>query len=79
MATRATRAHPARPDDEPFVVKCRALLVLREHPAPLNLDALDTGLAIERAMFDLADTLAAAVQHAPLDDPRRWSTRSAIR
>jgi len=66
-------AHTLRAgDDEPLVVEDRAPLVLREHPAPLNLDALDTGLAIERMLFDLADTLAAAVQHAKRDDPRRW-------
>ncbi|MEU3613138.1 hypothetical protein ABZ725_12635 [Streptomyces sp. NPDC006872] len=66
-------AHTLRAgDDEPLVVEDRAPLVLREHPAPLNLDALDAGLAIERMLFDLADTLAAAVQHAEQDDPRRW-------
>ncbi|MFJ8334592.1 hypothetical protein [Streptomyces sp. NPDC094437] len=66
-------AHTRRAgDDEPLVVEDRAPLVLREHPAPLNLDALDAGLAIERMLFDLADTLAAAVQHAKQDDPRRW-------
>ncbi|QRX90838.1 hypothetical protein [Streptomyces noursei] len=64
-------------DDEQLDVEERAPLVLREHPAPLNVDALDTGLAIERAVFDLADTLAAVVQHADLDDPRRWNYRSA--
>ncbi|MGD3111785.1 hypothetical protein [Streptomyces sp. YGL11-2] len=64
-------------DDEQLDVEERAPLVLREHPSPLNVDALDTGLAIERAVFDLADTLAAAVQHADLDDPRRWNYRSA--
>ncbi|QKW08058.1 hypothetical protein HUT18_18400 [Streptomyces sp. NA04227] len=68
-------AHTLRPvDDEPLVE--RAPLVLREHPAPLNLSALDTGLVIERAVFDLADTLAAVVQRASLDDPRRWTFRS---
>ncbi|WP_399087993.1 hypothetical protein ACGH2B_12420 [Streptomyces sp. BBFR2] len=67
--------HTLRPDD-PLDVTDRAPLVLRQHPAPLNLDALDTGLAIERAVFDLADTLAAAVQRAALDDPRRWTYRS---
>ncbi|MCQ8829844.1 hypothetical protein [Streptomyces malaysiensis] len=66
-------AHTLRAsDDEPLVAEDRAPLVLREHPAPLNLGALDTGLAIERMLFDLADTLAAAVQHAEQDDPRRW-------
>ncbi|MFG3118682.1 hypothetical protein ACGF4C_30465 [Streptomyces sp. NPDC048197] len=69
-------AHLLRPEavDEPLVE--RAPLVLREHPAPLNLGALDAGLAVERALFDLADTLAAAVQRAPLDDPGRWTFRS---
>ncbi|MFE6689625.1 hypothetical protein ACFVFQ_24495 [Streptomyces sp. NPDC057743] len=66
-------AHTLRADvDEPLVVEGRAPLVLREHPAPLNVDALDTGLAIERQVFALADTLAAAVQHAAPGDPRRW-------
>ncbi|GGY65528.1 hypothetical protein [Streptomyces xanthochromogenes] len=67
-------AHTMRPgDDEQLVVEDRAPLVLREHPAPLNLDALDTGRAVERLIFDLADTLAAAVQHAAPGDPRRWT------
>lgn len=61
-------------NDEPLVE--RAPLVLREHPAPLNLDALDTGLAIEHGLFDLADTLAATVQRAALGDARRWTFRS---
>ncbi|ARF55988.1 MULTISPECIES: hypothetical protein [Actinomycetes] len=70
-------SHLLRPvADEVLDVVERAPLVLREHPAPLNLDALDAGLAVERQLFDLADTLAAAVQRAPLDDPRRWTFRS---
>jgi hypothetical protein len=40
----------------------RLPLILREHPAPLNLTALDAALAVERDLFDLADTVAAAVQ-----------------
>jgi hypothetical protein len=69
-------AHTMR-ESESATVTDRAPLVLREHPAPLNLDALDTGLAIERALFDLADLLAAhAQQHTPLDNPRRWTYRS---
>ncbi|MEV0115557.1 hypothetical protein AB0H77_20315 [Streptomyces sp. NPDC050844] len=59
-------------DDEQLVVEERAPLVLREHPAPLNVAALDAGLAIERQVFDLADTLAAAVQRVSHGDPRRW-------
>ncbi|WP_406321021.1 hypothetical protein [Streptomyces sp. NBC_00519] len=75
---RETRSflHTGSAADEPLVVEDRAPLVLREHPAPANLDALDTGLAIERMLYDLADTLAAAVQHTALDDPRRWTFRS---
>ncbi|MFD7106108.1 hypothetical protein [Streptomyces celluloflavus] len=63
-------------DEEPLDVVDRAPLVLREHPAPLNLDALDAGVSIERALFDCCDTLAAAVQRAPFGDPRRWNYRS---
>ncbi|MCT9090602.1 Lar family restriction alleviation protein [Streptomyces sp. ASQP_92] len=58
--------------DEQLVVEDRAPLVLREHPAPANLDALDAGIAIERQVFGLADTLAAAVQHTGHGDLRRW-------
>ncbi|MEU3710506.1 hypothetical protein [Streptomyces catenulae] len=63
-------------DDEQIVVEDRSPLVLREHPAPANLDALDARLAIERMLYDLADTLAATVQHTEADDPRRWTFRS---
>ncbi|MEO3851730.1 hypothetical protein ABGB09_29580 [Streptomyces sp. B8F3] len=67
-------AHTLRPDpaaDDPLTH--RAPLVLREHPAPLNLDALDTAIAIEEDLFGLADTIAAAVQYAGRGgDPRRW-------
>ncbi|MFD8546810.1 hypothetical protein [Streptomyces sp. NPDC059649] len=70
-------AHTLRAvDDEQLDVVDRAPLVLREHPAPANLDALDTGLAVERMIFGLADTLAAAVQHSEQGaqrDPRRWA------
>ncbi|GAU67668.1 hypothetical protein SSP35_05_02350 [Streptomyces sp. NBRC 110611] len=68
-------AHTLRPVADSPVVE-RAPLILREHPAPLNVTALDAGIAVEQALFDLADTLAAAVQRAPLDDPRRWKYRS---
>lgn len=40
----------------------RLPLTLREHPAPLNLTALDAALSVERDLFGLADTVAAAVQ-----------------
>ncbi|MBK6014271.1 hypothetical protein [Streptomyces sp. MBT53] len=65
-------AHTLRAADDEQLVADRAPLVLREHPAPLNMTALDTGLAVERMLFDLADTLAAAVQRAQTGDPRRW-------
>ncbi|MGW1162748.1 hypothetical protein ACWD48_32020 [Streptomyces sp. NPDC002519] len=65
-------AHTLRAADDEQLVADRAPLVLREHPAPLNMTALDTGLAVERLLFDLADTLAAAVQRAETGDPRRW-------
>ncbi|MFF3653367.1 hypothetical protein ACFYXV_32625 [Streptomyces sp. NPDC002181] len=64
-------AHTMRDDDE-LLVEDRAPLVLREHPAPLNLGALDAGQAVERLIFDLADTLAAAVQRTEQGDPRAW-------
>ncbi|MFI8850770.1 hypothetical protein ACIGW3_11380 [Streptomyces sp. NPDC053499] len=40
----------------------RMPLVLREHPAPVNLDALDAALEVEGALFDLADQIAEQVQ-----------------
>ena len=43
----------------------RLPLVLREHPAPANLDALDAACQIERDLFDLADQVAAVVCNAP--------------
>lgn len=68
-------AHTLRAvDDEPLTT--RAPLVLREHPAPANLTALDAAVFGERSLFDLADTLAAAVQRAGLYDPGRWNFRS---
>ncbi|PNE42739.1 hypothetical protein [Streptomyces noursei] len=60
-------------DEGTLLVEDRAPLVLREHPAPANLDALDAALFVERSVFDLADTLAAAVQRTGRDDPRRWT------
>ncbi|MET9291143.1 hypothetical protein [Streptomyces sp. NPDC003077] len=54
----------------------RVPLVLREHPAPANLDALDTAVHVERSVFALADALADAVQHVPATDTRHWHPRS---
>lgn len=67
-------AHTMREGDDELLVEDRAPLVLREHPAPLNLGALDTGRAVERLIFDLADTLAAAVQRTEQGDPRAWES-----
>ncbi|MFD3829715.1 hypothetical protein [Streptomyces sp. NPDC058621] len=47
-------------DDEPATG--RVPLTLREHPAPVNLDALDAALDAEADLFDLADQLAAQAQ-----------------
>lgn len=57
---RDSRALGAFPDDEPAVG--RLPLVLREHPAPLNLTALDAAVETERELFELCDVVAAAVQ-----------------
>ncbi|MER7726408.1 hypothetical protein [Streptomyces sp. NPDC096323] len=46
--------------DEPSIG--RLPLTLREHPAPLNLAALDAALSVERDLFHLADVIADAVQ-----------------
>ncbi|MFH8403752.1 hypothetical protein ACH4FX_03115 [Streptomyces sp. NPDC018019] len=63
-------------DDGALLVEDRAPLTLRQHPAPANLDALDCALFVEQQVFDLADTLAAAVQHTDPADPRRWTYRN---
>ncbi|MER7697020.1 hypothetical protein [Streptomyces sp. NPDC096095] len=51
---------PAAAEDAPAVG--RLPLVLREHPAPLNLTALDAAVQTERELFELCDVVAAAVQ-----------------
>ncbi|MFD8611060.1 hypothetical protein [Streptomyces sp. NPDC059631] len=67
--------------DEPAVG--RLPLVLREHPAPANLDALDAAVSVENALFTACDAIAGCVQRpvvpdgyrvdqADRDDPRRW-------
>ncbi|WP_406188393.1 hypothetical protein [[Kitasatospora] papulosa] len=78
----------AEDDEQPAARVGRMPLILREHPAPLNLDALDAALAAERDLFDLADALAEQVQRpirtgrdahgrytqdqADATDPARW-------
>ncbi|MHC3534419.1 hypothetical protein ACLQ2M_41560, partial [Streptomyces sp. DT7] len=44
-------------DDEPSTG--RLPRTLREHPAPLNLAALDAAVSVERDRLGLADTVAA--------------------
>ncbi|MFJ2017229.1 hypothetical protein [Streptomyces nodosus] len=56
-------ATTADEDDEPTGPTVGRLpLTLREHPAPLNLSALDAAHQVERDLFELADRIAAAVQ-----------------
>ncbi|MFE1070980.1 hypothetical protein ACFW5W_07090 [Streptomyces sp. NPDC058783] len=66
----------------------RMPLILREHPAPANLDALDAAMDVERNLFGLADRIAEQVQRPvrtwiglrgdliqdtdDRDDPARW-------
>lgn len=54
-------------------IDSRIPLTLREHPAPVNLDALDAALSIEDALFTACDHYSVIVQrHTPADDPHRW-------
>ncbi|MBZ6258146.1 hypothetical protein KVH22_21760 [Streptomyces olivaceus] len=78
----AARDHDAGP------VIGRVPLILREHPAPANLDALDAAMSTERALFELADRIAEQAQRPvrmwiglrgdltqdtdDRDDPARW-------
>ncbi|MGW8876367.1 zinc ribbon domain-containing protein [Streptomyces mirabilis] len=60
----------------------RLPLTIREHPAPLNLDALDTALDTERDLFDLADAVAEQVQRPVRRTPvalRSYPPRTVIR
>ncbi|MFH9295639.1 hypothetical protein [Streptomyces sp. NPDC017520] len=73
-------------DDEPTVG--RLPLILREHPAPANLRALDAALDIEADVFEMCDAVAERVQRpvvpgeyrvdqADRDDPARWNLPTA--
>lgn len=65
--------HLTRADDTDGPHIGRLPLTLREHPAPLNLGALDAAVSVERALFELADTIAAAVQQpAATIDVATW-------
>lgn len=59
-----TLATEPRTDTPPGPQVGRLPLTLREHPAPLNLGALDAAMAIERDLFDLADHIASVVQRS---------------
>ncbi|WP_432110799.1 hypothetical protein [Streptomyces sp. YPW6] len=64
-------------DTGPLLVEDRAPLTLRAHPAPVNLIAHDAVVAVETALFDLADTCAAVAQETtPLDELHRWNYRT---
>ncbi|MFK0069738.1 hypothetical protein [Streptomyces sp. NPDC091046] len=52
--------HGLKPDPEPVIG--RMPLILREHPAPVNLDALDAAMSVERNLFELADRIAEQAQ-----------------
>ncbi|WP_369377641.1 hypothetical protein [Streptomyces sp. cg36] len=61
----------------PLLVEDRAPLTLRPYSAPINVTAHDAVVAVETALFDLADTLAAVTQeHTPLDELHRWNYRT---
>lgn len=76
LSTHLARQQEA--DAELLDVVDRVPLSLRQHPAPANLDALDAAVRIEELVFDMADTLAAAVQRpptrTPVNHPRRPTT-----
>lgn len=59
-----TKAAEPRTDTPPSPQVGRLPLTLREHPAPLNLGALDAAMEIEWALFDLADRIASVVQRS---------------
>jgi hypothetical protein len=59
-----------QPQPEQGPVIGRLPLTLREHPAPLNLDALSAAVEVERALFTTADHIAhqtqRPVRHSPV-------------
>jgi hypothetical protein len=52
----------AHTEPDPLAHIGRTPLVLREHPAPLNLDALDAAVSVERALFEACDAVASRIQ-----------------
>ncbi|MFH8530478.1 hypothetical protein ACH4GE_18910 [Streptomyces tendae] len=72
--------HGLKPDPEPVIG--RMPLILREHPAPVNLDALDAAMSVERDLFELADRIAEQVQRPVRRHPvalRSWPPRTEMR
>ncbi|MER8042575.1 hypothetical protein [Streptomyces sp. NPDC094032] len=51
----------------------RLPLILREHPAPADLRALDAALDAENALFDMCDAVAERVQLPARDRHGRWT------
>ncbi|WP_326698027.1 hypothetical protein OG909_12155 [Streptomyces sp. NBC_01754] len=64
----------AEPDDASSIG--RMPLVLREHPAPANLTALDAAMSVEEALFAACDVIAGRVQRPVRYVPARTLTRS---
>lgn len=54
----------------------RLPLILREHPAPADLRALDAALAVEEDVFEMCDTVAERVQLPARDRYGRWTLGS---
>ena len=54
----------------------RLPLILREHPAPADLRALDAALAVEEDVFEMCDTVAERVQLPARDRHGRWTLGS---
>ncbi|MCG7524924.1 hypothetical protein MHW47_10810 [Streptomyces sp. OfavH-34-F] len=61
-----------RVDDQAPAVG-RLPLTIREHPAPLNLAALDVALAVEADVFEMCDAVAERVQLPARDPHGRWT------
>lgn len=58
----ATNDHAEDDEQVAEPIVGRLPLTIREHPAPLNLDALDAAVEVENALFGLADRVAEQVQ-----------------
>ncbi|MEU1082327.1 hypothetical protein ABZ368_19260 [Streptomyces sp. NPDC005908] len=72
----------ARADQDDAPTVGRLPLTLREHPAPLNLDALDAACQVERALFTACDALADRLQRPVRRVPvalRSWPPRTEMR